>query len=485
MKKNLLLILLSCIAAAFVFLLAARVFFPKRGGEKTGSAPEKESAAFSASETRPDREEEQITILLKSGGGTEITAHDLPKESHGVEKKGDIITITQKGRYRIQGVLEEGQLRVDAGKQDQVVLILAGMEIANTKEAAIHVEQAESVLLFLEENTINQVQSGNKTLIQNLIQSEKAQSLSGKDNTEDAKGAAIYAKDDLALAGSGALKVVGGVNNGIHTKKRLAIEDGNLEVRALNHGIKGKDCVTIKGGSFLIFCGGSALRSDDDTGESYGEVEITGGSFSIRCGEKGVQALTALRFLGGNLEVCESYEGMEANQVLISGGRIDISARDDGINACGETPFPNLVISGGEIHINAQGDGLDSNGNLSIEGGTTLIDGPESDKDGPLDYGNENGGVCLISGGTVLAIGSAGMAQTFGAASSQPSFRAILDAPYQAGCALQISDSQGNLLIQHQTIKKGASVVFSSPDLEKGEDYLLEIGDERVWVTAR
>ena len=466
------------------------------GEERTAKGENAAVSEAEVSEVRDMKGREGIQITLNPDGSAAIKDSGSNDSNH-VEVSENTITITRAGRYRVQGIWEEGQLCVDAGKNDEVVLVLAGVELTNTEGAAICVENAKTTLLQLEEGTVNLVRSGKKAMLQELENSKGAIDLVEEDALKDAEGAAIYAKDDLSIAGAGELKVIGGINNGIHTKNHLAIEGGELEVRALNHGVKGKDSVTIDGGSFLIFSGGDGIRSDDDSNEDYGKIAISGGSFLIHSRENGVRAKSELVFSGGALEVAESYEGMEANQIAISGGSIDINALDDGINANGgpenfdkelkekavEEGLPNLVISGGQVHVDAKGDGLDSNGNIYVEGGVTVIDGPESDKDGPLDYGHENGGVCLISGGTVLAIGSSGMAETFGADSSQCSFRYIFDNPYQAGSDIVISDQEGKSLFEHQALKKGASVVFSSPELEEGEIYELEVDGERVLIT--
>ena len=74
------------------------------------------------------------------------------------------------------------------------------------------------------------------------------------------------------------------------------------------------------------------------------------------------------------------------------------------------------------------------------------------------------------------------MAQTFGENSSQYSFLYIWDSPYKAGSRIRIYDQADHILFEHTTIKKGASVVFSSPKLKKGEICILEIGDQRFPV---
>lgn len=53
-------------------------------------------------------------------------------------------------------------------------------------------------------------------------------------------------------------------------------------------------------------------------------------------------------------------------------------------------------------------DGFDSNGNAVMAGGTLIVHGPTTDREGPLDVN----GSFLVSGGTIIAVGSSGMAET-------------------------------------------------------------------------
>ena len=64
----------------------------------------------------------------------------------------------------------------------------------------------------------------------------------------------------------------------------------------------------------------------------------------------------------------------------------------------GVTEGAYIRISGGDVKINASGDGIDSNGDLYLEGGTVLVEGPAGGGDGALDYDGEGS----ISGGTMI-----------------------------------------------------------------------------------
>lgn len=68
-----------------------------------------------------------------------------------------------------------------------------------------------------------------------------------------------------------------------------------------------------------------------------------------------------------------------------------------------------MEINGGYIHILAGGDGIDSNGDLTINGGEIYIDGPSDNGNSAIDYGDWSD--AYVNGGTLVAIGSSGMAE--------------------------------------------------------------------------
>lgn len=417
-------------------------------------------------------EEGKQTIITLRQDGTTI-------EGDGAVLRDNVVTIAQGGEYRITGELDDGRIYVDAGKEEEVELVLDGVSIANASDAAIFIEKAKQTTIVLAAGSENRLQcgaedpasgaaeaasraeepvSGAEDPVSGLAGSGKDSDI-GKTDGGTADSAVIYAKEDLTITGEGALYIKAFVNNGVQSKRRLCLDGGNVTIEALKHGMKGKNAVTVNGGEYTLAVGNKGIMSD---------LELT--------------------VTGGKINITESMEGLEANQVMIEGGYIKIMASDDGINANGGADkkrkhpskdivedMPNLQINGGEVYINAAGDGLDSNGNLLVEGGLVVIDGPVKDDDGPLDYGYENDGVCRISGGIVLAIGSAGMAETFDEESSQCSFRYIAKEPYEAGSEIVISGADGHEIYRHVAAKKGASVVFSAPSLVKGNVYILRI----------
>lgn len=305
-------------------------------------------------------------------------------------------------------------------------------------------------------------------------------------------------------------------------------------------------CKGLKAGKALVISGGSiTIDAQDDALHTDGDMTISGGECILSTGDDGAHADLSLTVLDGKITVLTSYEGLEANQITLAGGDLDITASDDGINANGGsdgfsggfgggrggmggsfggrrndtnnqggdmTPpdgnapsgnpptmpgqdaadstttddttdkQPVLLITGGKITVNADGDGLDSNGNLRVEGGDITINGPSNGGNGAIDIGTENGGTGFISGGTLIALGTSSMAENFGSTSTQCAFLVTMNS-FGAGETITITDSQGNVLYTGVTVKSANSVVFSSPDLTVGETYTVTIGSSSATVT--
>ena len=242
----------------------------------------------------------------------------------------------------------------------------------------------------------------------------------------------------------------------------------------------------LKAGSLILIDeGGFEVSSKDDAFHSNGDIEINGGSFTAAAGEDGFHADNNLIINGGSITVSQSYEGLEGQKVTVTGGNIDITASDDGINAAGSSSSSStggrpgssdsnalITISGGYILVNASGDGIDSNGNVVISGGTVLVSGPADNGNSAFDYGGE----ATVSGGTVILCGSSGMAQGFSDKSEQASFMYTLDSSASAGSSVAVTDENGNVLASFIPAKQYNNVVISTPSLKNGSSYKLVIG---------
>ena len=132
-----------------------------------------------------------------------------------------------------------------------------------------------------------------------------------------------------------------------------------------------------------------------------------------------------------------------------------------------------LTINGGTLKVDAYGDGLDSNGDIEINGGTTLVNGPQMNGNAALDYGEQ--GTAKVNGGVVLMVGSSGMAEDF-SGGSQP-FN-LSSASGSSGQVVRIQDASGKVIAE-LTATKAFQVVYSSaPSYTTSSTYNIVIGGQ-------
>lgn len=278
-------------------------------------------------------------------------------------------------------------------------------------------------------------------------------------------------------------------------------------------GIKSDGALYVNGGTFTI-------NSADDSFHSNSDVTINDGTYTISSGDDGIHADSALLVNGGTIAVTESYEGLEGLNITINDGKIDITASDDGMNAAGGNDASGfggrggdgfkgmqapdaaqkpddtsentqksddssdtaqdtdtasddemwMVINGGYVHVLAGGDGLDSNGDLTINGGEVYVDGPSDNGNSAIDYGEKSS--FYINGGTVVAVGSSGMAEDVSSDSKQQAAFVKLDSQADAG-DVTLKDADGNEIISYTVQKKYDCVIISTADLKAGQTYTL------------
>ncbi len=286
----------------------------------------------------------------------------------------------------------------------------------------------------------------------------------------------------------GTLSVVAGAD-GIQAETSLSISGGDIAVTSgtgsdsdSGKGLKAGVTVTITGGTLSINASDDAVHSNDS-------VVIDGGDLTLASSDDAIHADSNLEINGGNISITQCYEGLDSAAITLNGGNVHLVARDDGINAVTKgtssemmgrpgqnngaaTGSNTLTINGGYLIVNADGDGLDINGPITMTAGTVIVNGPTNNGNGPVDYL----GSFSISGGDFLAVGSAGMAMGPSTSSTQNSVMLTYAGTQAAGTLIHIESADGDDILTFAPAKAYQSVVFSSPGLSSGLEYLVYSG---------
>ena len=228
-----------------------------------------------------------------SGAYTEIalSATGYTNSGQGAVADGAVLTISAAGTYVLTGKQPNGAIVVDAGDSDEVRIVLNGAAIACNDGAPLYIKNANQVTLSLAPGTENSLTDG------------AAYTYALYDTAEGEPSAALFAKDDLVINGTGTLNITAASNDGISVNDDIKIIEGTLNITAADDGIVGKDMVAVKTGNLTIDAGGDGIKSTNDTNAEKGFVAIADGTFAITSGADGIQAQTELYIAGGDFTI--------------------------------------------------------------------------------------------------------------------------------------------------------------------------------------
>lgn len=336
------------------------------------------------------------TVMAENADYTSVNTHEWSFDDaidvnlanpsgQGVSSNGTIVTITEAGVYRLHGSLN-GQVLVNASDNAQVVLVLDGAEVTNANGSAIEVQGADDVAIHLADGSTN------------VVADAASYAADAQAN------AAIFSQQDLTISGGGALTVRANGNDGITSKDDLVVLGGEITVVAADDALRGKDALVVEGGNLtLTATGGDGLKSDGDEGDaeidwSRGYVFITGGTINISAGDDGVQAFTDTIIAGGSLTVDAVDDGVKG-EVLVAIGQlvgvteptVSIVNSEEGIEAA------SIGITAGTTSVVASDDGINASGNAELQAlmaGMTYVD------DGRGEFA-DTGELLEISGGSL------------------------------------------------------------------------------------
>lgn len=392
---------------------------------------------------------QDLDTSYDASSGETITFNDTSITADGanLSVNESTLTISGPGDYLISGTLSDGQIIIAADKEDIVHLFFDDVSLTSKDGSPLVLLNADKVVLTLVEGSTNTITDG------------ATYALTGDEDPD----AAIFAKDDLTLNGSGALSVNSNSHHGIHSSNDVMILNASVTVSAGQDGIKGKDSVVLMnaqisidskedgivstnavdqgtgyvaldGGSVTITSGLDAIQAETQVLIKDGELTITAGNLaSDDDSGKGIKALLDVSIEGGNLNVTSvGDDTLHSNKTLtISGGSITLEAKDDAIHA-DETLLINggnititasyeglesseIIINDGLLHINAIDDGINTSTgtveyvkggpNMTQDDGSTLTINGGSIVLSALGDGVDSNGNITMTGGTLIAFG--------------------------------------------------------------------------------
>lgn len=311
----------------------------------------------------------------------------------------------------------------------------------------------------------------------------------------------FHANSTMVIA-NGVFKVSAG-DDGFHSDAKLTVEDGTIDIVTAYEGIESA-VIYIKGGTI------SMVTSDDGLNAAGGELSAQAGTegdaSQSQPDMQGQPEMQGRPNMDGqsdtqnrpemqgkpnmdgqsdmqnrpNMQGRPNMDGQSGTQnqpempdMQGKQGKQDWTDRD-GRGGMMESSSGYLYISGGTMVIEAEGDGIDANTNVEMSGGMVTVYGPSNDGNGSLDYGNS----FKLTGGTLLAAGSSGMATAPTSETTVNTMFVNLESSYSAGTQVRIVGEDGTEVVAFTPTKAFSNIIYASESLKQGEAYQIQIGGE-------
>jgi len=476
-------------ARLFTLLFVVIMVLSVCGNIKGQEAPVNNAASLAVSAGQPD----DTTAFINADGFTvsyEFTEDDTDDNwnansattvafngntarisGSGAAFSGGTLTIRETGTYVLSGTLVNGQVLINAARNDVVRLVMNNVSLRNETGPAIYAQRAGKVVLILESGSVNTVSDG-------LSNSASRNS--------DEQSAAIFVQNNLSITGSGTLTVNGNYRHGVRAQDILAITGGVITVNAAGDALRGRDGVAVRDGVLTLTAGGDGIQANNANSDDMGFVIINGGAFNIKAKNDGIQAESSLTVTGGVFQITSGGGSagvpVRANSRGWGGWTAPVTSESDSMKAL--KAGKRIFITNGDFTIDSEDDGVHSNGNVLITGGRLFIktgdDGIHADAvveitggniDIPACYEGIEGLSIIIGGGNIsvtasddavnAADGSAGQGGwpmgRRGFAVNENMFVRITDGTIDLYAAHDGIDSNGNVFIE------GGAVRISGP----------------------
>ena len=424
-------------------------------------------------------------IIIKGNGTLNVNANCAiaDKESDGIQSKGDNGIVITGGNINITTKGTDGG---KALKSKNNIAIKDGNLTLNAPDGCIKAKG----YVYINGGTFN-LTSTNGDLIKvendweddNTLSPDGDFFMDGGTITGTAYGDGIQATDELVIAGgnvnvtttnstfyvtdaNGDDESSKGIKSGCdNASGTITIAGGNSNLNTQDHAIKCKGPKNIKGNPSISITASLKYRASGST-EQEGGKGITGEG-NVTIGESGSPVI----------RIYDAEEGIESKTKLtIAGGDIKVNTWDDGLNVGGVGT--DLNITGGTTYIHAGGDGIDSNKNITMTGGTLVVNSDSSNDNSAVDLD----GTLNYSSGTLVAAGPSGMDN-----SKQNSGSGVwltLNGSFTKGQLINIQDTNGNEVLTFIPAQNCTSIKFGSSSLISGKTYKVYQGGSTTSSSA-
>ena len=367
----------------------------------------------------------------------------------GYTVSGNVVTISGGGTYDLEN-----------SQTDKNIIISKSCTL-NLNSFSLTNSGSLTPILVSASQTLTLVLTGSSTL---------------QDSSTNENEGIIYLESgaSLIISGTGTLKLAPNKMMAINgtDSTSLTVNDGatiNIQSSSSNAGgVYLRSSITFNNVIYTYSCSSGKNHAID----SEGTVRLIKGKYTITQGSgKGIQSEGYLYIGEENgsdsdltLTINTSDEGIEAKNIIINSGTMDISAGGDGINAassgtdCDETVkcsgncACSLTFKGGSLTLNSEEDGIDVNGDITISGGEIIVFAASNSDNQPIDQD----GLLSITGGTILAAGSSSMG---GVTASTSQTAKTYTGTINSGAKIVASETRGSQIMSI-TAPKAANFLY-------------------------
>lgn len=346
----------------------------------------------------------------------------------------------------ISGTCSNGQIAVSVDKttyvDGEVDLSLAGLNLSNSNNSPIYVAAIDgSCNISVKNNTENTLSDGESYT-----------------NADEDNGV-IYSKDDLKIKGKGTLNITGNCGYGIISKNDLKVYNGNLQITSKDVCLKGKDSVKI------------GDKDDFGTEGAYENLKLTLNSTASDCVRSNNPTNNFVSMPGnggrpgnsqptptptptnGTTSTDISAKGFKSEgDMIINGGTATFDTSDDSFHCGG-----NLTFNGGNFTI--------ATGNITISGGTTIVECPTNGGNSGVD----NVGTFTFEGGILIALDGGGMMGDGIPSDTTHYLTATISNSAQGTNTIAIADATGKVASIFQYSKAATRITYMNGDITASE----------------